>query len=148
MDGGLMVNSNNKKSGALYEYKFFAAAMDRGLEVFIPAGDHLPQDCHVVNHSGEVLRVQVKGTSVPIVQGASEKSPRYRLCTSSQRAIKKPIDVSEVDVLAGYIEPLDVFYIIPSKDLKSVTSWLYPHNPKTKSPFEKFRENWGVFMEA
>ena len=143
-----MVNSNNKKNGALYEYKFFAAAMDRGLEVFIPAGDHLPQDCHVVNHSGEVLRVQVKGTSVPIVQGASEKSPRYRLCTSSQRSIKKPIDVNEVDVLAGYIEPLDVFYIIPSKDLKSVTSWLYPHNPKTKSHFEKFRENWGVFMEA
>ena len=143
-----MVNSNNKKNGALYEYKFFAAAMDQGLEVFVPAGDHLPQDCHVVNHSGEVLRVQVKGTSVPIVQGASEKSPRYRLCTSSQRSIKKPIDVNEVDVLAGYIEPLDVFYIIPSKDLKSVTSWLYPHNPKTKSHFEKFRENWGVFMEA
>lgn len=148
MDGGLMVNSNNKKNGALYEYKFFAAAMDQGLEVFIPAGDHLPQDCHVVNNDGGVLRVQVKGTSVPIVQGASEKSPRYRLCTSSQRAIKKPIDVNEVDVLAGYIEPLDVFYIIPSKDLKSVTSWLYPHNPKTKSHFEKFRENWGVFMEA
>ena len=143
-----MVNSNNKKNGALYEYKFFAAAMDRGLEVFIPAGDHLPQDCHVVNNDGGVLRVQVKGTSVPIVQGASEKSPRYRLCTSSQRSIKKPIDVNEVDVLAGYIEPLDVFYIIPSKDLKSVTSWLYPHNPKTKSHFEKFRENWGVFMEA
>lgn len=148
MDGGLMVNSNNKKNGALYEYKFFAAAMDQGLEVFIPAGDHLPQDCHVVNNDGGVLRVQVKGTSVPIVQGASEKSPRYRLCTSSQRSIKKPIDVNEVDVLAGYIEPLDVFYIIPSKDLKSVTSWLYPHNPKTKSHFEKFRENWGVFMEA
>ena len=143
-----MVNSNNKKNGALYEYKFFAAAMDQGLEVFIPAGDHLPQDCHVVNNDGGVLRVQVKGTSVPIVQGASEKSPRYRLCTSSQRSIKKPIDVNEVDVLAGYIEPLDVFYIIPSKDLKSVTSWLYPHNPKTKSHFEKFRENWGVFMEA
>lgn len=148
MDGGLMVNSNNKKNGALYEYKFFAAAMDQGLEVFIPAGDHLPQDCHVVNNDGGVLRVQVKGTSVPIVQGASEKFPRYRLCTSSQRSIKKPIDVNEVDVLAGYIEPLDVFYIIPSKDLKSVTSWLYPHNPKTKSHFEKFRENWGVFMEA
>lgn len=142
-----MVN-NNKKSGSLYEYKFFAKAMDQGLEVFVPAGDHLPQDCHVVNSDGEVLRVQVKGTNVPVVRGASETFPRYRLCTSSRREDKRPINCDEVDVLAGYIEPLDLFYIIPSKDLKSITSWFYPHNPKTKSPFEKYRENWGVFMAA
>lgn len=141
-------NNNNKKSGSLYEYKFFAAAMDQGLEVFVPAGDHLPQDCHVVNSKGSVVRVQIKGTSVPIVQGASDKSPRYRLCTSSQRAIKKPIDSREVDILAGYIQPLDLFYIIPSVDLRAVSTWFYPHNPKTKSVFEKFRENWDLFKEA
>ena len=64
MDGKLMEkHKGNKKKGSFYEYKFFSEAMKRGYEIFVPAGDHLPQDCHLVNANDEVFRIQIKGTS-------------------------------------------------------------------------------------
>ena len=150
MDGGLKVSNtvDNKRAGAVYEYKFFAQAMGRGLEVFVPAGDHLPQDCHVVNEKGTVFRVQIKGTRTSVNEGNSRKIPRYRLSTGSGQKGKKVIDCNEVDIVVGYIAPLDIFYILPCEILKGVTTWVYPGDPETKALTEKYRENWDVFKAA
>jgi len=150
MGGGLKVSNavDNKRSGAVYEYKFFAQAMERGLEVFVPAGDHLPQDCHVVNENGKVFRVQIKGTRASVNEGLCRKIPRYRLSTGSGQKGKKIINCKEVDIVVGYVAPLDIFYILPCKILKGVSTWVYPGDPKTKAFTEKYRENWDILKAA
>ena len=149
MVGGLKVSKqHNKKSGAVYEYKFFAKAMDKGLEVFVPAGDHLPQDCHVVNKDGAIFRVQVKGTRVSANDGGARKIPRYRLSTATGSKGKKVIDCKDVDVVVGYVAPLDIFYILPCRILKGVSTWVYPDDPETKAFTEVYRENWSIFKAA
>jgi hypothetical protein len=138
---------HNKRPGAVYEYQFFAKAMELGLEIFIPAGDHLPQDCHVVNEKGKVFRVQVKGTRAPVGDGIYEKMPRFRLSTGSGQSNKASIKCEDVDILAGYVAPLDTFYIIPCDKLTGVSTWVYPNDPESpdKHRFEKYRENWDAF---
>jgi hypothetical protein len=51
-----------KRKGNLYEQKFFSEALERGLEVFVPLGDYLPQDCLVMNTAGKIFKIQIKGT--------------------------------------------------------------------------------------
>ena len=139
---------DNKRSGAVYEYKFFAKAMDKGLEVFVPAGDHLPQDCHVVNKDGVIFRVQVKGTGLAVDEGVKRKIPRFRLSTFTGTKVHSPINCNDVDVVVGYVAPLDLFYIIPCQLLNGTTTWVYPNDPKTKSFTEIYREKWDVFTGA
>lgn len=138
---------HNKRPGSVYEYQFFAKAMSLGFEVFVPAGDHLPQDCHVVNEAGRIFRVQIKGTRVPITYG---KIPRFRLTTGQGVGNKNAIKCNDVDVLAGYVSPVNTFYIIPCEKLTGVSTWVYPNDPKAenKYKFEKYRENWDIFKEA
>ncbi len=136
---------NNKRNGFLYEMQFFTKALQKGLEVFLPTGDYLPQDCHVVNNDGQVYRVQIKGTATAVAEGTGRKIPRYRLSTGSGSKGKVAIKCNDVDIVAGYIAPIDQWYIIPCTELSGVTTWVYPNDPKTKSKIEKYRENWDVF---
>lgn len=45
-----------KRKGSLYEQIFFTEALRQGLEVFVPLGDYLPQDCIVMNQRPAHLR--------------------------------------------------------------------------------------------
>ena len=57
-----MMMTMMKRKGSLYEQKFFSEALEHGLEVFVPLGDYLPQDCLVMNSAGKIFKVQIKGT--------------------------------------------------------------------------------------
>ena len=48
-----MMMTMMKRKGSLYEQKFFSEALEHGLEVFVPLGDYLPQDCLVMNTAGK-----------------------------------------------------------------------------------------------
>lgn len=138
---------HNKRNGSVYEYQFFARAMSLGFEVFVPAGDHLPQDCHVVNEAGRIFKVQIKGTRAPVVYGKT--TSRFRLSTGKGVGSKISIDCADVDVVVGYVSPVDAFYIIPCEKLTGVSTWVYPNDPKTgKYKFEKYREYWDAFTVA
>jgi hypothetical protein len=52
----------NKRKGTAYEYRFFSNILDRGYELFIPAGEDIPVDCVVQNGAGKLFKVQIKGT--------------------------------------------------------------------------------------
>jgi hypothetical protein len=137
--------NNNKRDGFIYEMEFFTRALRNDLEVFLPAGDYLPQDCIVQNSEGKVFKVQVKGTRTASNEGPRRKFPRYRLSTGSGQKGKSVISPKEVDVVACYLAPMDIFYLLPVKVLKGVTTWIYAGDPKTKSRLEKYRENWSIF---
>lgn len=145
MDGKSMEkHKGNKKKGSFFEYKFFSEAMKRGYEIFVPAGDHLPQDCHLVNTHDEVFRIQVKGTYSAYRKC---KSPRYRITAKVGNKKKecRMISCDKVDYLAAYVENHDVFYIVPCEKILTTSVWLYPDSKDSKGQFEIFKEAWSVF---
>ena len=135
-----------KRKGNIYEQIFFTEALERNLEVFIPLGDYLPQDCLVMNQAGRSYKVQIKGTADKVHDKSRGGLGRYMITTASGSSAKQTIDPTKVDVLAAYIEKLPTWYLIPSLAIDSaIRISLYPHNPESKAKHEKFIEAWDVF---
>ena len=140
-----MMMTKMKRKGNLYEQKFFSEALEQGLEVFVPLGDYLPQDCLLMNPAGKVFKVQIKGT-----EGKSKEDRtglgRYMVTTSRGSGDKETIDCTKVDVLVAYVDELNTFYNIPCMELDGAKRIsVYPHNPESKAKHEKYKDNWKVF---
>jgi hypothetical protein len=135
-----------KRRGSLYEQIFFTEALARNLEVFIPLGDYLPQDCLVMNQAGRIFRVQVKGTENFTQSGNGSK--RYMITTATGTTGKQPIDPQRVDIVAAYIASIPTWYLIPTINIdNAIRISLYAHNPKSKAKHERFREDWDCFKK-
>jgi len=135
-----------KFKGNLYEQIFFTEALKHGLEVFPPLGDYLPIDCLVMNSAGRVFKIQIKGTNRPVICERNKGLGRYKITSCSGNNKKSPLDCTKVDILAAYIEDLQVWYLIPCMALDSATTiGLYPHIVDSKAKHEKFKENWNLF---
>lgn len=132
-----------KREGTLWEQLFVHCAMKHGFEVFVPPGDYLPQDVVLMNDAGKMYKVQVKGTSA--LPREPRNRDRYRV---TARSNDHAIDCTKVDVIACYVEPVNVWYLVPCLEVRGKTGlWFYPHNPKSKARLEKFREKWDVFWK-
>ena len=135
-----------RRDGSLYEQIFFAEALKHGLEVFPPLGDYLPIDCLVMNSAGRVFKVQIKGTGKVTICPKNKGSGRYKITASCGSLKKQPLDCTKVDVLAAFLEDLELWYLIPCMSLdNALTLGLYPNIPDSKGKHEKFRENWDLF---
>ena len=135
-----------RRDGSLYEQIFFAEALKHGLEVFPPLGDYLPIDCLVMNSAGRVFKVQIKGTGKVTICPKNKGSGRYKITASCGSLKKQPLDCTKVDVLAAFIEDLELWYLIPCMSLdNALTLGLYPNIPDSKGKHEKFREKWDLF---
>lgn len=135
-----------KRKGNLYEQKFFTKALEHGLDVFVPLGDYLPQDCLVMNSAGRVFKVQIKGTETKTKDKSRAGLGRYMLTTATGSASKDAIDCTKVDVLVAYIEEENIFYNIPCIELDGAKRIsVYPHNPQSKAKHEQFKDNWKIF---
>lgn len=138
-----------KRTGSLYEQKFFTEALSRNLEVFTPLGDYLPQDCIVMNQAGKLFRMQIKGTKDKVYDKSNKGLGRYMITTATGRTNKCTIDCTKVDALAAYVEACDIWYIIPCLDIDSaVRISLYAHNPNSKAKHEKHKDNWEYFKQT
>lgn len=139
---------NNKSKGTAWEYKFFSSILDQELDLFIPAGDNLPMDCVVGNSAGKLFKVQVKGTTRDC-KSHKLQYPRYKIVAGTGTGSKTPIDCTKVDVLAVYIAPMDLWYIVPCLALDGkVGLWFYPGKTDSTGKHEKFRNNWDFFKTA
>jgi hypothetical protein len=124
------------------------SALERGLEPHPTTGDHLPHDVLVSNTAGTIFKVQVKGTGTARTSradGAHRNYPRYRI-TAGSGGKKTALDCSKVDILACYVEPKDMWYIIPCLKLRGKGVWFYPDNPNSKAYYEQFKEAWDFFL--
>tara|TARA_R110002096_G_scaffold225421_1_gene414642 strand:- start:256 stop:690 length:435 start_codon:yes stop_codon:yes gene_type:complete len=134
---------NTKRRGSQYEAAFVTQALKRGLDILEPYGDYMPYDIMVQNADGRIQRVQVKGTSSQI-----KNKPGYKVIAASGNATKTPINPDEVDVLAAYVEPEDVWYLIPVVKLTgNVSVYLNPHS-KVNGRYEVWKEAWNVFQNG
>ena len=131
---------NPKRRGSQYESAFVTQALKRGLDILEPYGDYMPYDVMVQNGDGRIQRVQVKGTSSQI-----KGKPGYKVIAASGNVTKTPINPEEVDVLAAYVEPEDVWYLIPLRKIDGgISVYLNPHS-KVNGKYEVWREAWNVF---
>ena len=121
--------------------------MEAGLECHPTTGEHLPHDLLVSNTAGRVFRVQVKGTGTSRTSrsDSSRNYPRYRIIAGSG-SHKDRLDCSKVDVLAAYVGPLNIWYVIPCLKIRGKGVWMYPDNPKSKAYYERYQEAWDFFL--
>ncbi len=125
-----------KQQGELAEILFLHKAASLGLVVAKPWGDSLPFDFLVGRRNGRFWRVQVKSTTVPHYHG-------YRvMCLRA--AGRKRYHRGDIDFLAAYIVPEQVWYVVPVRAFAPRTAIvLYPKLPPRRR-YEKYREAWGL----
>lgn len=121
-----------KRRGEIAELAFLLKAISLGFGVAKPWGDSDRFDfiltCRLL-----LWRVQVKSAWC---------GPPYRIKGSGVSNI--PYTVNEIDFVAGYIIPEDLWYILPLAALGSRK--VLNINPHLRSsPFNGYRDAWGLF---
>ena len=134
---------NTKRRGSQYEAAFVTQALKRGLDILEPVGDYMIYDLMVSNSAGRIQRVQVKGTSSQI-----KNKPGYKIVAASGNLKKVPLNPDEVDVMAAYVEPCDVWYLIPVKKLDGGISVYLNPATKVNAKYEVWKEAWNVFQNG
>ena len=122
-----------KTKGEYAESAFMTRAIGLGFSVSRPFGDNHRFDFLVCARRGPIIRVQVKSCWTRV------KNAYFLNTAAARRHRYRP---GEIDFLAGYVVPLDVWYIIPVRALRSRMSVVFPHIPSSRGRLEPFREAW------
>lgn len=116
-----------------------AKAAEQGFGVSKPWGESSRYDVGV-EHEGQFLRVQVKSTVYQV--GNSY------VCNTRPDNDKQPYTCGQIDFMAAYVIPADVWYILPAHVALALKGniWLSPHKPGHK--YEPYMEAWHLFRES
>ncbi len=127
-----------KRRGEWAEVLFMLRAMEHGLTVSKPYGDSAHFD-FVVGRRGPQYRVQVRSTRI----FTNSRAYVTRFTWNNSRTRYRPGDF---DFLAVYVVPCDLWYIIPMSAIRPAPLYvcLYPHIPRSRGRFERFRECWDL----
>jgi hypothetical protein len=132
--------STSKRAGEISEAVFLHKAISLGLEVVKPWGDSERYD-FIVDSGRRLWRVQVKCTAA-LRAGGYHIQPIHFVYGKS----KVVYTAEDIDVLAGHVVPLNVWYLVPVEALAQGTSLrLYPEGGCKRARFEKYREAWDLF---
>jgi hypothetical protein len=126
-----------KRVGEIGELEFIQKAIRKGFLVSKPWGDSDRYDA-VTDWKGRLQRVQVRATE-------RRMGARGFAVHASVYAGKKIVGLTkkDIDVLAAYIFPKDLWYIVPvEKFVPRKNLWFYPDGSIKGAKFEKFREAW------
>ncbi len=128
---GMEVFKTYKQRGEWVELLFMTRAAKRGYVVSKPWGDSARYDVGI-EQDGRIKRVQVKGTDCREGDGYS--------CHLAGRKLKT-YTVKEIDYLAIYVLPEDIWYLFPAKKLMGQCSVMVsPHSEE--SPHKRYKEAW------
>jgi hypothetical protein len=135
-----------KERGEWVELQFMAAAASHGYRVLKPWGDSLEYDV-AVEHSGDLIRVQVKSSSVRNGTGYFCQFRRNWL-------VEEPYSIDELDIFATYVIPEEVWYLIPTALLltppRKVGITVCPMTAlrKNRYRYEQYREAWELLGKS
>jgi len=131
----------SKRKGMMAELIFVVKAASMGFAVSKPYGDCEPYDL-VVEEGGRLLRIQVKSVFSTARWGYTVAVARRHY-----RGPMTQYSAEEIDFIAAYVVPHDVWYIVPISEIGSSTQiHLYPEGAKriNGAHFEKYREAWDL----
>lgn len=125
-----------KRRGERIEIAFMHKAAGLGFRVAKPYGESDRYDV-IVDSGSRLWRVQVKCTSLFYRRGYSV------LVTSNPR---RRYTAAEIDLLAVYIVPKDIWYVLPVEALTTSSRLqFYPMGcRKNAGLYEKYREAWDL----
>jgi hypothetical protein len=138
---------SSKELGDLGELAFVLAATSKGLPVAKPFGDCRPYDL-IVDSGRRLLRIQVKS-----VYRCSNKENYHVHASRRTPSTRLPYTAHDIDFVAAYIAPKDIWYLIPvSVILTRTCIGLYPDGSRKKKDkgtarYEKYREAWHLLDE-
>jgi hypothetical protein len=136
----LPAHVHTKRRGELAEAAFLHRAAGLGLTVAKPWGDSNRFD-FIVETGGRMVRVQVKSA----YSGNKWGAYIFHAHGSSHTDVYTPRDI---DFLAAYIAPEDLWYILPIDVLRGrVSCQLFPRSRRRLSRYERYREAWGLMTE-
>ncbi len=135
----MKANTNSKRKGEVGELAFACEAMRRGLKVFEPYGDSAPYD-FIIDGPVGLLRVQVRSVW--------QKSRFYQIgCARTAR--RKAYNHKQIDVIAAYIAPEKLWYLVPVEAVAKRTAiYVWPHSKNSRGLWEKYRERWELLGRA
>jgi hypothetical protein len=132
----LMRSRTPKALGELAELAFAFKATSLGFSISKPLGDNQPFD-FILNAGHRLWKVQVKSTY------HIDRTCYFNTVREAVGGRRRIYSAENIDVLAGWVMPLDVWYIIPVQAFaprKCVE--VYPHRPGSSGQYEPFREAW------
>lgn len=129
----------SKPKGDFAELAFALKASALGMTVAKPFGDSRPYD-FVLESGQTMLRIQVKSAFNPYRGG-------YQVSSTTREAGSLRIySKNDIDFIAAYIFPLDVWYIVPVTAIEGNPTHLrlFPQGSRFKhaGKFEECREAW------
>ncbi len=124
---------NHKLRGEWAELVFMARAKEMGFGLVRPWGESSRYDVGV-EWEGRYMRVQVKSTVY--------KVGHAYVCNTRPDNRDKLYTMEQIDFLAAYVIPADVWYIVPAEVATKLKGnmWLSPHRKEHK--YEPFMEAW------
>ncbi len=137
LSGEDLIRSRTPKAlGELAELAFCFKASSLGFGVSKPLGDNEPFD-FILNAGHRLWKVQVKSTY------HIDETCYFNTVRAAVGGRSRVYSAENIDVLAGWVMPLDVWYIIPVEAFaprKCVE--VYTHRPGSTGQYEPFREAW------
>lgn len=134
-----------KQDGLIVEVMAKAKLLEHGLLVSQPIDPKSRYDL-IADNGKKLLKVQVKGLN----SNRFSNKFSFRLYTKTKRLatdnVRRPYTKDEVDMFVVYLEPFDVWYVIPQDvvDGKSEVT-LFPES--TKSMYDVYKDAWYLFNE-
>ena len=125
----------SKEVGDIGEISFLLKAKKIGFCVLTPYSSISKYD-FVIDNFKELIKIQVKSTS------KLDSRSRYKVALSHGRNCKSSYSANQVDYFAIYIQPEDLFYIIPHSAVKTKTLILYPY--KKDHVLNNYLERWDL----
>ena len=132
---GLWVNQfmNSTERGEWAEIRFLARAAEQRFRVSKPWGNAAPYDL-MVEKEGMIYRVQVKSTTARVTKGA------YACRMPTGKRLTHILE--EIDFVAAYVIPLDLWYIIPAGVVKARKGAISLAPWGRRSKYERYLEAW------
>ena len=132
--------ANQKERGEWVELLFMANAARMGLKVAKPHGDSARYDV-LVEGGGKLYRVQVKSTTF-------NRNGCYECLCFWSRVSKtrqsKQYSKADIDLVAAYVVPEDLWFLIPVSELRTTTLYLPPKQRAKRSKYGRFLEAWDL----
>ena len=132
------VPSHPKLRGEWAELQFMARCAGLGFRIAKPISDCYRWDL-IVEHDLGFHRVQVKSTTVRQRSGY--------VCIYHSSADFKVYTPDDVDFLAAYIVPEDVWFIIPASVIHTQNLILDPSGDNPRHKYGPYREAWHLLRE-
>lgn len=128
----------SKGFGEMCEMEFIVRAMRLGLKVSRPLTE-TKYDV-VIDNGKNLLRIQVKGTRSINNKGAMS----YGVMTSYGAYGKKLYDKTHMDFFAIFVEPENIWFIVPVDEINYSKITLSPHAKKSK--YTPFKDAWHLIQ--